>query len=79
MADVTLITGDIGSNVRVGTSGDDLIYGYNPNGPQSVVSSITATRVANGLSQPLFVGAPRVARRGARAAQDTERHPRSPD
>jgi hypothetical protein len=58
MADVTLITGDDGSNVRVGTPGDDLIYGYDPNGPQSVVGSITATRVANGLSQPLFVGTP---------------------
>src|SRR5262245_66122855 len=58
MADATLITGDNGSNIRVGTPGDDLIYGYDPNGPQSVVSSITATRVANGLSQPLFAGTP---------------------
>jgi glucose/arabinose dehydrogenase len=58
MADVTLVTGDDGSNIRVGTPGDDLIYGYDPNGPQSVVGSITATRVASGLSQPLFAGTP---------------------
>jgi glucose/arabinose dehydrogenase len=55
---VTLITGDDGGTIVNGTPGDDLIYGYDPNGPQSVTSSITATRVANGLSQPLFAGAP---------------------
>ena len=29
---VTLITGDDGSNIRVGGSGDDLIYGFDPGG-----------------------------------------------
>ena len=43
---VTLVTGDDGSNVRVGGAGDDLIYGFNPAGPQGNVTSITATRVA---------------------------------
>ena len=43
---VTLIAGDDGSNVRVGGPGDDLIYGFNPAGPQGNVTSIAATRVA---------------------------------
>jgi glucose/arabinose dehydrogenase len=55
---VTLITGDDGANIRAGGAGDDLIYGFDPNGPQNSVSSITATRVATGLDQPLFAGAP---------------------
>ena len=46
MANVTLITGDDGSNVRIGTSGDDLVYGFDPNGPQGQVTSISATMVA---------------------------------
>ena len=43
---VTLVTGDDGSNVRVGGPGDDLIYGFDPDGPQGNVTSIAATRVA---------------------------------
>ena len=39
-------TGDDGSNVRVGSPGDDLIYGFNPAGSQGNVTSIAATRVA---------------------------------
>src|SRR6185295_1646658 len=35
-----------------------LIYGFNPNGPQALVNSISATRVASGLTQPLFAVAP---------------------
>ena len=58
MANVTLITGDDGSNVRVGTSGDDLIYGFDPNGPQGQVTSISATRVATGLGGAAFAQAP---------------------
>ena len=58
MANVTLITGDDGSNVRVGTSGDDLIYGFDPNGPQHQVTSISATRVASGLSSPVSATSP---------------------
>ena len=38
--------------------GADLIYGFDPNGPQSQASAIIATRVAAGLGQPLFVVAP---------------------
>src|SRR6185312_4651064 len=37
-----------------GSAGKDLIYGFDPNGPQGQASSITATRVASGLTQPLF-------------------------
>ena len=38
---VTLITGDDGSNVRVGGPGDDLIYGFDPAGSQGDVTSIS--------------------------------------
>jgi glucose/arabinose dehydrogenase len=55
---VNLIIGDDGNNSLSGTDGADLIYGFDPNGPQGNVSSIAATRVASGLSQPLFAGAP---------------------
>src|SRR5882757_11406978 len=54
---VNLIVGDDGSNTLQGTAGQDLIYGFNPNGPQGNVTSITATRVASGLSTALFVTA----------------------
>jgi glucose/arabinose dehydrogenase len=49
-----LIVGSDGTNTLNGSAAGDLIYGFNPNGPQANVSSITATRVASGLSQPLF-------------------------
>jgi glucose/arabinose dehydrogenase len=55
---VNLIVGNDGSNTLPGTAGADLIYGYDPNGPQSQASSILATRIATGLTQPLFAGAP---------------------
>src|SRR5262245_34445667 len=53
-----LIVGNDGSNTLQGTAGEDIIYGYDPNGPQSQASSIRATRVASGLNQPLFAAAP---------------------
>jgi Ca2+-binding RTX toxin-like protein len=53
-----LVIGNDGSNPLQGTAGADVIYGYDPNGPQSQASSILATRVATGLSQPLFATAP---------------------
>jgi glucose/arabinose dehydrogenase len=53
-----LITGNDGSNTLQGTAGVDVIYGYNPDGPQSNASTIAATRVASALDQPLFAGAP---------------------
>jgi len=46
------------ANSLQGTAGADLIYGFDPNGPQSQASAIMATRVATGLSQPLFAVAP---------------------
>jgi glucose/arabinose dehydrogenase len=55
---ITPIVGDDGSNTLPGTAAADVIYGYNPNGPQSLASSIAATRVATGFDQPLFAGAP---------------------
>lgn len=53
-----LIVGTDAGNVIVGTSQADLIYGFDPAGPQSVVTSIEASRVATGLVEPLFVGSP---------------------
>ena len=47
MADVNLIAGDDRSNSLHGSLGADLIYGWNPDGPQGSVSTITATRVAS--------------------------------
>src|SRR5262245_41545642 len=54
----TLIVGSDNPDTLVGSAGNELIYGFNPDGPQAQVSSITATRVAAGLSQPLFAVAP---------------------
>jgi len=42
----TLIVGNDNANTLSGTGGDDVIYGFNPNGPQKTVTSIDATRVA---------------------------------
>src|SRR5687767_54789 len=53
-----LITKDDGSNTVIGTAAGDLIYGFDPNGPQGQVTAIAATRVADGLIAPLFAGSP---------------------
>ena len=53
-----LIVGNDGANTLPGTTGRDVIYGFNPEGPQGNVTSIAATRVASGLTQPLFVTSP---------------------
>lgn len=53
MASVNHITGDDASNTLQGTSDADLIYGFDPSGSTSSVSSISAARVATGLSQPV--------------------------
>jgi glucose/arabinose dehydrogenase len=58
MPNVNLVVGNDGANVLSGGAGSDLIYGFDPNGPQSQVNSISAARVASGLNQPLFAGAP---------------------
>ncbi|HZY21016.1 MAG TPA: hypothetical protein VFE80_01295, partial [Beijerinckiaceae bacterium] len=54
----TLIVGNDGANVLQGGAGAELIYGFDPNGPQANVGAIEATRVAAGLSEPVFVTAP---------------------
>src|SRR6267142_2006202 len=54
MSGVNVIVGNDGSNDLQGSAGKDLIYGFDPNGPQGQASSITATRVASGLTKPLF-------------------------
>jgi glucose/arabinose dehydrogenase len=53
-----LIVGNDGSNTLQGAAGADLVYGYNPNGPQSETSAIIANRVATGFTQPVFATAP---------------------
>jgi hypothetical protein len=55
---MALIVGNDGISTLQGTAGKDVIYGFDPNGPQSQVSSIAATRVASGLTQPLFAISP---------------------
>jgi hypothetical protein len=42
MPGVNLIVGNDGGNDLAGSSGKDLIYGFDPNGPQGSVSSISA-------------------------------------
>src|SRR5215211_6565695 len=53
---MNIVSGNDGANTLSGTNGDDIIYGYDPNAPYEL-ASINATRVANGLSQPLYVTA----------------------
>jgi len=54
----TLLTGDNGANTLQRGPGAELIYGFDPNGPQANVSAIAATRVASGLAEPVFATAP---------------------
>ena len=54
----SLIVGNDGANLLQGGAGAELIYGFDPNGPQGNTSAIAATRVAAGLSEPVFVTAP---------------------
>src|SRR5687767_4087171 len=53
-----LITGNDETNTLQSGPGDEVIYGFDPNGPQSQVTSIAATRVTAGHTHPIFVGAP---------------------
>ena len=53
---LNIISGNDASNTLTGGAGDDLIYGFDPNAAYAS-ASIAATRVATGLSQPLFVTA----------------------
>ncbi len=53
---MNIVSGNDGANTLSGTNGDDLIYGFDPNAPYAS-ATIAATRVASGLSQPLYVTA----------------------
>ena len=53
---MNIVTGTDGANTLSGTNGNDLIYGYDPNAPYAS-AAISATRVASGLNQPLYVTA----------------------
>src|SRR6185295_4866931 len=55
---VTLTVGNDGNNTLQGGGGSDLIYGFDPQASSANVNTITATRVATSLSDPLFVTAP---------------------
>ena len=46
--------GNDGSNSLQGTAGADIIYGYDPNGPQGQASAVLAIAVATGFDQPLY-------------------------
>jgi glucose/arabinose dehydrogenase len=54
---MNIVTGNDASNSLAGTVGGDLIYGFDPNAAYAS-ATISATRVATGLSGPLFVTAP---------------------
>jgi glucose/arabinose dehydrogenase len=56
MTTTNTIVGGNAADSLLGTSGNDLIYGFNPSGAQA--DAIAATRVATGLSSPLFAAAP---------------------
>ena len=53
---MNIVSGNDGANTLSGTDGDDLIYGYDPNAAYAN-ATISATRVASGLDQPLYVTA----------------------
>jgi glucose/arabinose dehydrogenase len=53
-----LIAGTDATDKITGTAGGDLIYGFDPDGPQGDVSAIGATRVGSGFDAPLFAAAP---------------------
>ena len=54
---MNVIGGNDGANAISGTGGGDLIYGFDPNGAYAS-ASITATRIATGLTAPLYAVAP---------------------
>src|ERR1041384_2212674 len=53
---MNIVSGNDGANTLSGTGGDDLIYGYDPSAAYAN-AAISATRVASGLNQPLYVTA----------------------
>jgi glucose/arabinose dehydrogenase len=54
---LNIISGNDAGNTLGGSAGDDLIYGFDPNAAYAS-ATVAATRVASGLTQPLFVAAP---------------------
>jgi len=56
VATTNTIVGANAADAIPGTSGNDLIYGYDPSDAQA--QTIVATRVATGLASPLFATAP---------------------
>ena len=54
---MNIVSGNDGANTLSGTGGDDLIYGYDPNAQPATAVIHRRTRVASGLSQPLYVTA----------------------
>ncbi|WP_225712594.1 PQQ-dependent sugar dehydrogenase [Bradyrhizobium semiaridum] len=57
MPNANVVLGNDGINDLSGSAGRDLIYGFDPNGAQGNVGSITATRVATGLTGALYATA----------------------
>ena len=51
---MNVVTGNDAGNALSGTVGGDLIYGYDPNAAYAS-ATISATRVATGLDQPLYI------------------------
>src|SRR5262249_37088060 len=58
MPSINLIVGNDSANSLQGTAGTDMIYGYDPKGPQNQASAITQNPKAACLDQPLFATAP---------------------
>ena len=48
MSGANQINGTDGADTLQGGAGNDLIYGFDPNGAQANVTSISATRIAAG-------------------------------
>ncbi len=55
---MAIIIGNDGSTTLIGGAGNDVIYGYDPSGPESQANSISATRVASGLNLPVYATSP---------------------
>lgn len=53
-----IIHGNDQANTISGTTSREVIYGFDPDGPQGNVAAIDATRIATGLTQPIFVASP---------------------
>jgi glucose/arabinose dehydrogenase len=58
MPDRGLITGTNAAETLTGTAQADLIYGFDPDGPNGQTGVIQATRIGSGFSIPVFATAP---------------------